>query len=130
MCKNARQDREGIGVASTFDLTVRLVEWDSPDFAALASALGAELGARYPGLGEDELSPAEDLAIAVVAYRGDTPIGCGALRELEPGVGEIKRLFVSSDARRLGVARRMLQALEAQGRASGYSALRLGSGIR
>ncbi|MDY0087505.1 MAG: GNAT family N-acetyltransferase [Coriobacteriia bacterium] len=117
-------------MASTFDLTVRLVEWDSPDFAALASALGAELGARYPGLGEDELSPAEDLAIAVVAYRGDTPIGCGALRELEPGVGEIKRLFVSSDARRLGVARRMLQALEAQGRASGYSALRLGSGIR
>jgi GNAT superfamily N-acetyltransferase len=112
------------------DLIVRLVGSDSPDFAALVSALDAELEARYPGIGEDEPSGTQDLPVAVVAYSGDAPVGCGALRELEPGVGEIKRMFVLPEARRLGGARRMLEVLEAQARTLGYSAVRLGSGLR
>jgi putative acetyltransferase len=111
-------------------MVVRLVEWDSPDFAALVSTLDAELEERYPGLGTGGPPPAQDLLVVVIAYSGDAPIGCGALRELEPGVAEIKRMFVVPEARRLGAARRMLEALETQGRALGYSAVRLGSGAR
>ncbi|MGV8084500.1 MAG: GNAT family N-acetyltransferase [Coriobacteriia bacterium] len=112
------------------DFVLRLVECDSPDFAALVSALDAELEDRYPGLGADGPPPAQDLLAVVVAYSGGTPVGCGALRELQPGVGEIKRMFVLPEARRLGTARRVLEALEAQGRTLGYSAVRLGSGVR
>lgn len=108
---------------------VRLVEIDSPDFVILVSALVEELDDRYPGLSEEEPAP-QDLLVAVVAYNGSVPVGCGALRELEPGIGEIKRMFVPPEARGKGVARRMLEALEAQGRVMGYSAMRLGSGIR
>ena len=111
------------------DHIVRPVECDSPDFAVLVSALYEELEARYPGLSEDGGLPAQDLLVAVVAYSGDTPVGCGALRELEPGVGEIKRMFVLPEARRLGLARQMLEMLEARGRALGYSTVRLGSGV-
>ena len=39
-------------------------------------------------------------------------------------------MFVLPEARGRGVARRMLAALEAQARALGYSAVRLGSGLR
>ena len=76
----------GALLTSRSGLIVRRVDCDSPDFAALASDLDTELEARYPGLGEDEPSSAQDLVVAVVAYTGDEPVGCGALRELEPGV--------------------------------------------
>ncbi|MDO8949410.1 MAG: GNAT family N-acetyltransferase [Actinomycetota bacterium] len=117
-------------MASSYDQIVRLVECDSPDFAALVSALDAELEDRYPGLSEGASPPAQEMAVAVVTYSGDVPVGCGALRELEAGVGEVTRMFVLPEARRLGGARRMLGALEAQACALGYSAVRLGSGVR
>ena len=117
-------------MASSSDLAVRVVEVDSPDFATLTSALDAELERRYPGLSEDEPASPPQLVLAVVAYRGGAPVGCGALREIEPGVGEVKRMFVVPEARRLGAARRVLELLEAQACALGYSALRLGSGLR
>jgi putative acetyltransferase len=125
-----RNQGEDVPLTSSPDLVVRFVACDAADFVGLVSALDAELEERYPGLGEDEPSTMQDLLVAVLAYRGDTPVGCGALRELEPGVGEIKRMFVVSGARRLGAARRMLEALEARALILGYSALRLGSGVR
>ena len=32
----------------------------------------------------------------LVAYEGDAPVGCGGLRVVEPGVAEIKRMFVTA----------------------------------
>lgn len=111
-------------------LILRVVESDSPDFAALSAAFEAELEDRYPELGEDESSPVQDLFVAVIAYGDDVPLGCGALRELEPGIAEVKRMFVAPQARRLGVARRVLGALEEQAHMRGFSAVRLGTGVR
>jgi GNAT superfamily N-acetyltransferase len=106
------------------------VECDAPDFAVLVSNLDAELERRYPALAADTPSPAQDLLVTVVAYRSGVPVCCGEMRELETGAGEIKRMFVVPDARRLGAARRMLEVLEAQASTLGYSAVRLGSGVR
>lgn len=108
---------------------VRIVETNSPDFEVLVAALIDELEVRYPGLSEEE-PPPHDLLAAVVVYEADNPVGCGALRELEAGVGEIKRMFVRPEARGRGAARRILEALETHGRSLGYTVLRLGSGVR
>lgn len=117
-------------MASGPNFVVRVVETDDPDFLALSAALDVELERRYPGLSEDEPALGPDLAVAVVAYDDDGSLGCGALRELELGVGEIKRMFVAPEARRLGVARQVLEVLEARAIELGFKVLRLGSGRR
>lgn len=61
----------------------------------------------------------------LVARLHDAPVGCGGLRTLEPGVGEIKRMWVSPRVRGLGVARRLLAALEDQARLLGMTRVRL-----
>lgn len=111
------------------DLTVSFVPCASADFTALSAALDADLEERYPGLGEDGPAPVSDL-IAAVAYVDGAPVGCGALRELEPGAAELKRMYVAPEARGLGVARATLAALEEKAAELGYGAVRLGTGVR
>ncbi|MBL8583562.1 MAG: MarR family transcriptional regulator [Rhizobiaceae bacterium] len=53
------------------------------------------------------------------------PIGCGGLRSLASGTGEIKRMWVAPEARGLGVARRLLAALEDKAVDLGMHAVRL-----
>lgn len=53
------------------------------------------------------------------------PVGCGALKALDRDTGEIKRMWVAPEARGLGVARRLLAALEAEARRAGLSRIRL-----
>ena len=53
--------------------------------------------------------------------------GCAALAE-RPGYGEIKSMFVDPETRRAGVARRLMERLEAEARALGLSVLRLETG--
>jgi DNA-binding MarR family transcriptional regulator/GNAT superfamily N-acetyltransferase len=79
----------------------------------------AELAARFPGgfeLHADDAPDADELVppsgcILVARLFGD-PVGCGAIRTLEPGVGEIKRMWISPQVRGLGVGRRLLAELE------------------
>jgi putative acetyltransferase len=120
----------GVPLTRERSVVVRFTEPGSADFVTLTHELDAELEARYPGLGDDEAPAGDGLVAALVVYTGDTPVGCGALREPEPGIGEITRMFVLASARRQGIARQILEALEARARRSGYSAVRLGTGIR
>jgi len=60
-----------------------------------------------------------------VAHEESHPVGCGALRTLEPGVGEIKHVWVHPAARRLGLARRILTALETEAATRGLTVVRL-----
>jgi N-acetylglutamate synthase-like GNAT family acetyltransferase len=48
--------------------------------------------------------------------RNGQAIGCGAIRQLDSAVAEVKRIFVESEARRLGIGRKILSALETIGR--------------
>jgi GNAT superfamily N-acetyltransferase len=61
----------------------------------------------------------------LLAMNGATAVGCGGLRRLSDGVGELKRLYVRHAVRGAGVARRVAQGLLAKARALGYATLRL-----
>jgi putative acetyltransferase len=106
---------------------------DSEDAVALVRALDDELGRLYPGVAIQGLRPEHAAARRLtffVARAGDRPVGCAALRELDPRTGEIKRMFVLDESRGRGIARRLLLAIEVKARALGYSALRLETGPR
>lgn len=61
----------------------------------------------------------------VVAELDGIPVGCGALKVADASIGEIKRMWTAPDARGLGIARRVLRALEARAREVGLAVLRL-----
>src|SRR5205085_10648001 len=95
----------------------RFTDVASPTSLALIAALNAELGAMYPEPGAthfrlDPMEVAPGKGAFLVASVGERDIGCGAVRRIEPGVGEIKRMFVERDVRGRGVGRALLEALE------------------
>ena len=78
-----------------------------------------ELAARFPGgfdLHADDAPAAEEFeapaGCLIIARLFGEAVGCGALRPLAPGVGEIKRMWISPRVRALGIGRRLLDSLE------------------
>jgi GNAT superfamily N-acetyltransferase len=119
-------------VPTAWSVRLAPAEWDDPDVQGLAEAQQAELRARYDGGSEPGTPPsAADLAVVLVARDDDgTAIGCGALRGIADGVGELKRMYVVPAARGRGVARALLAALEDEARSRGWATLRLETGPR
>ncbi|MFD8300835.1 GNAT family N-acetyltransferase [Streptomyces sp. NPDC059690] len=111
-------------------ITVDLVDGASLDARACLDAYAADIDARFPeGFDPSDLVRPEEVSgpagAFFVAYEEGRAVGCGALRALEPGVGEIKHVWVHPEARRLGLARRILAALEGEAAARGHRVVRL-----
>lgn len=86
----------------------------------------AELGERFEEpFDASRTLPADDLDAFLVARFDGQPAACGALKTLEPGVGEIVRMWVDRAHRGLGIGARMLAALEAEAAALGHASVRL-----
>jgi len=91
----------------------------------------AEIAARIPrgNTGPADAEAIDDYrppgGVFLLACDGDTVVGCGAVRRLEPGVGEVKRMWIDPGARGRGLGRRLLAALEGRARDRGYDRLRL-----
>jgi ribosomal protein S18 acetylase RimI-like enzyme len=91
-----------------------------------------EIAARFPEGFDRDVDGAAYLddfepptGVFLVARMLGDPAGCGALRTFSPGVGEIKRMWVSPAMRGKGVARTLLEALEHSARERGLRAVRL-----
>lgn len=56
----------------------------------------------------------------VVAYEGDQPVGCGAIKQYTPDTMEVKRMFVPVDKRGRGIAGMILTELETWAKQLGY----------
>jgi GNAT superfamily N-acetyltransferase len=104
--------------------------WDDPVVRRLTDDQQAEVRELYGGKTEPGKPPsAADITMVLVARDDDgEPLGCGALRSLGDGVAEVKRMYVVPAARRRGVSRAVLAALEEEARRRGWSTLRLETG--
>ncbi len=120
------------------DLEFRHVPVDTGDAAVLVSAMVAEMRDLYDGLdldapgmpraGPAELGPPDGTFL--VGYRRGEPVCGGGIKRLPDGACEIKRMYVVPPARRTGVARALLAALEGAARGLGYRIARLDTGSR
>lgn len=113
-------------------VTVEQADPFGKEVRACIQAYFGELRERFdegfdPGLSvsadPEELVP--PLGWMLVARLDGAPVGCGALKLEQDGYGEIKRMWVAPSARRLGIARHLLEALEARAVAAGVKVLRL-----
>ncbi len=106
--------------------------WDDAHVRRLTTAQQAELRARYDGDSEPGTPPsAADVSVVLVARDDDgTAVGCGALRALDGGVAEVKRMYVVPEARGRGLSRLLLAGLQDAARARGWTTLRLETGPR
>lgn len=115
-------------------LSINVESPRTPTAAKLIQALSAELGQRYgDDGGASSFSPA-DVEVSggafVVARLEGVAVGCGAIRPMQPGVAEIKRMFVAPAARGQGLAGQILAELESLARQAGYYSVRLETGLR
>lgn len=92
----------------------------------------AELDARFEGGFDPDLSrPAdpEELTppsgLLIVGRLQGRPVGCGALKFLERGRAELKRMWIAASLRGCGVGGRLLAELELQAREAGVTVLAL-----
>ena len=60
----------------------------------------------------DQFNQIDDIKHVVLAYEDDNPVGCGAIKEFDTNVMEIKRMYVRPQHRNKGIAKSILTELE------------------
>lgn len=119
-------------------LSFRAIPMEHEPAASLVQAMRDEMAVLYDGLVIDEADmpragPAElgpPAGTFLVGFDREAPVCCGGVKGLGGGACEIKRMYVVPAARRSGVGRELLAALEDAARELGYSVARLDTGPR
>jgi DNA-binding MarR family transcriptional regulator/GNAT superfamily N-acetyltransferase len=115
-------------------IDIRIVDPAGPDARRCLRAYFGELRRRSdmpfdPSKGTSaephELRPPKGAFL--IAYLGEEPVGCGAIKHLAGEPSDIKRMWVTESARGLGLGHRLLGELEHLARESGAPAARLDS---
>ena len=115
-------------------LSVAAEPFDSEDARRLIAALDAGLAELYPP--EQRFGPnlkphhlEAGRGAFLIARDDGRPIGCGAIRVLDPMTAEAKRMYVEPDQRGKGVGRAVLAGLEEAAKQLGVRRLVLETGI-
>lgn len=103
-------------------LLLKQTDSGNPDFQALVTELDKDLAIRD---GDEHLfyaalNTTDTIKHAIVMYEDELPVGCGALREYEPGIMEVKRMYVLPEKRGQGIASVVLKGLEDWAKEMGY----------
>jgi len=120
---------------SSDSITISRAELTSDVSRALIAELNAELTGMYPEpgathFGLDPSDVAEGHGAFLVILDNGTPVGCGAVRRIDPDTAEFKRMYVSPAVRGFGLGRRLVDALETEARKLGVRRLVLETGTR
>ncbi|NRQ37970.1 GNAT family N-acetyltransferase [Nonomuraea sp. NN258] len=100
-----------------------------PIVVELCDEQQAELAERERGVVDDALKPPLDPRISfLVLWQGDQAVGCAGLQPMEPGAGEVKRMYVRPAWRGRGLSRRLLAEVESLAAEAGVTVLRLETG--
>ncbi len=105
---------------------------ENTDFQNLVAQLDADLAERD---GEDhafydQFNKITAIKHALVAYENDKPVGCGAIKEIEYGSMEVKRMYVLPQHRGKGIATKILLGLEHWAKELSYEKCMLETGKR
>ena len=120
-------------------ITFVSVHQSDPLAAPLLEELGWEYGTRYGrsvGAQYHDLRtyPAEEFmapaGVLIIALDGDTPIAGGAFRRYDDSTAELKRIWTSSEHRKLGYGKRVVAELERIAHQRGYRRIYLTTGPR
>lgn len=115
-----------------FNIEVNVEEPVTPDATFCLRSYYEELARRFEnGFDPDAIKNFDTADMKppkgwfVVSRVGGRAVGCGALKRLDAGIGEIKRVWVSPDTRGKGVAGRIMDQLERIAAAEGLATVRL-----
>jgi len=114
---------EIVEVAPTSEEAMKLI-------AGLSSELAGMFDHADDGSGNYRPDEALPNSVFIIGRCDGVPVACGAIRPLEPGVAELKRMFVRQDFRGRGFSRQILSSLESKAAAFGYASVRLETGDR
>jgi putative acetyltransferase len=78
----------------------------------------------------DQFNKIDLIKYVIVLYENDEPIGCGAIKEFEPHIMEIKRMYTSPKNRGKGIASKILTELERWATELSYKKCILETGIK
>ena len=118
-------------MATPKDITIIRADPRLPENSALIELLDDYMLTLYPAESThriDLTTLASETARFYSALLNTTVVGCGGIL-LTSGYAEIKRIFVSAEARGLGIGQKLLTTLEAEAQALGFDLLRLETGI-
>ncbi|MFD7919661.1 GNAT family N-acetyltransferase [Streptomyces sp. NPDC059740] len=114
--------------------SVSAVPYDHPDARRLTQALRAEQLGLYGFADDPDTTPEADFdpphGLFLIARIGDDPVGCAGVRLLDDHTAEIKRMYVSGEARGHGIGRRLLEHLEQHAVRCGARRIMLETGRR
>jgi GNAT superfamily N-acetyltransferase len=102
------------------------------DFIQLVARLD-KLLAELDGRDHDfynQYNKIDKIKHVIVAYSGELPVACGAIKEFDQKTMEVKRMFTSDSHRGKGIATQVLNELEKWALESGYSKCILETGKR
>lgn len=96
---------------------------ENPNFIELVAALDVSLWSRYPELNTNywgnniiEFNPN-----VIIVHLDGKAVACGCFKKYDKNTIELKRMFVSPEARGLGLAKQIIQELELWAHELGFS---------
>lgn len=102
--------------------TIKRTNSDNLDFQKLVLELDKDLAIKNGATNDffAQYNKIDLIQHVAVAYEAGEAVGCGAIKEYESDVMEIKRMFVLADSRGKGIAGKILAELQAWAKEQGY----------